>query len=130
MILLVWFACAFEANIISFVLLVVIARHCYRRFFDAENYNYIKWTIGTLILIMYILAVLSLSSYNSPLPLPINITRDNSTQTSVSYLAEPVEFPSKSVEVYPNSAHYYLDIPVYFAAANATDPSAYDPTTG
>jgi beta-lactamase regulating signal transducer with metallopeptidase domain len=98
-VLLLWFAAGYNSNVISIVLLAVILRHFYRRSFTENSYSYIMYIMVALILAEYVLAVLSLSSYNSPVDFPPNLTTNpNST--------------------YPNTVDsnttYYLDIPVYF----------------
>jgi ABC-type enterochelin transport system permease subunit len=50
-ILFVWFSCSYKANILSLILICVLIRHALRHIFDSENYNYIKYTVCTLMLI-------------------------------------------------------------------------------
>lgn len=111
-VLMIWFTTAYYSNVISIVLLVVILRHVYRRSFDQEKYNYIMYSAVSLILIMYLLAVASLSSYSSPVAMPPNISKFNDSTRLIPY------------EVYPNIDHYYLDIPFYFEVRNLTHPNS------
>ena len=67
--LLVWFSCAWKQNILSFLLLGLLVIHAYRDRVHLGN-GLVKQVIMFVILFQYISAVLSLSSYSSPVPLP------------------------------------------------------------
>jgi len=67
--MLVWFSCAWKQNILSFLLLGLLVLHAYRDRVNLGN-ALVKQVIVLVILFQYISAVLSLSSYSSPVPLP------------------------------------------------------------
>jgi|LauGreDrversion4_2_1035121.scaffolds.fasta_scaffold52751_5 hypothetical protein len=71
--MLVWFSCAWKQNILSFLLLGLLVLHAYRDRVNLGN-ALVKQVIVLVILFQYISAVLSLSSYSSPVPLPTQLT--------------------------------------------------------
>lgn len=71
--MLVWFSCVWKQNILSLVLLVLLVLHAYRDRVNLAN-SLVKQVIVLVILFQYISAVLSLSSYSSPVPLPTQLT--------------------------------------------------------
>lgn len=71
--MLVWFSCAWKQNILSFLLLGLLVLHAYRDRVNLGN-ALVKQVIVLVILFQYISAVLSLSSYSSPVPLPAQLT--------------------------------------------------------
>jgi hypothetical protein len=71
--MLVWFSCAWKQNILSFLLLGLLVLHAYKDRVNLGN-ALVKQVIVLVILFQYISAVLSLSSYSSPVPLPTQLT--------------------------------------------------------
>ena len=101
-VLTAWCSCAFNANIYSFFLLLAIYKQVYRKKEDPCSLNFLKSTIILIILLQYALQLLSLSSYNSPVPIPKNLLHKGK-----------LSFP-----VYPNVENYYLYIPFYFEVSS------------
>lgn len=69
-ILLVWFSCIYKMNVLSFFLFFVLVIHTYRHKFQINTFSYVRHTVATILIIQYLVALMSLSSYNSPVEMP------------------------------------------------------------
>lgn len=100
-IMLVWFSCIYKQSVLSFILFFALVYHTYSQNSN-KTLTVVGLTVFSVFVIEYVLALASLSSYNSPQPFPTQLTTlilpDNTTQNSV----------------YPNSQHYYFGTPLYF----------------
>lgn len=104
-IMLVWFSCIYKQSVLSFLLFFALVFHTYSQDSN-KTLTVVGLTVFTVFVVEYVLALASLSSYNSPQPVPIQLTTLKSTENTM---------------VYPNSEHFYFAIPLYFKlSANTT----------
>lgn len=110
-IMLVWFSCIYKQNIFSFFLFVVLVIHTYSYKFSINTFNYVRYTVATIFITQYIIALLCLSSYNTPSKVPHQLLNyKNSTEGNFT--------------VYPNAYQNYFAIPVYFNLSQAIHDTA------
>lgn len=94
--MLIWFSCIYKQNILSFFLFVVLVIHTYRDKLSCigSTFPLVRNTVLVIFLVQYVIAVASLSSYNSPSAMPQQLLATGN--------------------VYPSAEHNYLAIPFYF----------------
>lgn len=73
--MLVFISLIYKQNIFSFVLFVVLVYYTIQKFRNANPMLLVRYTVVTVILLEYLLALTNLSSYNSPSTFPVEITK-------------------------------------------------------
>jgi hypothetical protein len=97
--MLVFISLIYKQNIFSFVLFVVLCYYTIQKFRNANPMLLVRYTVVTVILLEYLLALTNLSSYNSPAIFPGQLTRRDDGLIDT---------------VYPNPDQLYYSIPWYF----------------
>lgn len=64
-IMLIWFSCIYKQSILSFILFFALVYHTYSQNSN-KTLTVVGMTVFSVFIIEYILAIASLSSYNSP----------------------------------------------------------------
>lgn len=104
-IMLVFISLIYEQSILSFILFIIMLYYTIQKFRAHGNpMLLVRYFVVLLILVQYILALVSLSSYNSPKQVPNILTFDGVNNT-----------------VYPNSQQYYFYTPLYFYLTSSTN---------
>lgn len=114
-IMLIWFSCIYKQSVLSFILFFALVYHTYSQNSN-KTLTVVGMTVFSVFIIEYLLALASLSSYNSPQPFPTQLTTQNCT-------GGPFE-----TTVYPNCQHRYFGIPLYFELSKNFTAGAADPT--
>ena len=108
-IMLVWFSCIYKQSVLSFLLFFALVYHTYSQNSN-KTLTVVGLTVFSVFVIEYLLALASLSSYNSPQPFPRQLTTLTLSNGTIQNT------------VYPNADQYYFATPIYFKiSSNSTN---------